>query len=566
MQPAFSTRDAGNALLCLRTRPTLFSASLLAALVRLPLPAAESSSAPAGRIELVLEAGDPRSSLYTSLHEALRAAKPGAKLRLGPGKYVVDNPIVLGLEGLQIIGADRRTTHLYPKRPGREFFVLAADRIAIRHLSIDALLPDRRGRASLPIFISPGHRDCEVSHTAITNSGASAILAPSVEHCRILNNVIINAGDDGIRMRGSHLVVESNFIWRYFDEAIDLARGQGIIVRNNYVRSGRIGITVGEAADAVVHGNMVIDHHLEGIDSGGILTSNFVIDTGTVAYRLVAPRLVANNVADGAKEAGFEILRLENRTVYGNIVLNSASGIRLIDSNDSLVTGNRFCKGNTRAVIAGPRSVANQLFDNSSSCEEDVLARLLPLQRERLSFPKKPPRGWTPQAPPCSDTRWEAFESVLAQYQHIPTGDRFLEGAEVTWATEADHPSASSIEPLFRVNNPGFMIVHVDANEMTSEVTEDLATTLRGAGQHGIGLVRAPFKAFRGISHEFSQVWSLTHGGKEFAIVASDFYTAEPRIYFIVDGRMYWTDKLRFELARAAAALYTWYRHVADIF
>jgi len=545
---------------------TVFAASLLAALVPLPLPAAEGSSAPVGRIELVLEAGEPRSSLHTSLHEALRAAKHGAKLHLGPGKYVVENPIVLGLEGLQIIGADRRTTHLYPKRPGREFFVLAADRIAIRDLSIDALLPDRRGRASIPIFISPGHRGCEVSSTAITNSGASTILAPSVEHCRIRDNVIINAGDDGIRMRGSHLVVENNLIWRYFDEAIDLAGGRGIIVRNNYVRSGRIGITVGEAADAVVHGNMVTDHHLKGIHSGGILTGNFVIDTGSESYRLVAPRLVANNVADGAKGTGFEILQLENRTVYGNIVLNSASGIRLIDSSNNLVTGNRFCNGSTGAVIAGSGSVANELFDNSTSCEEAALARLLPHQRDRLSFVRKSPRGLTSQAPPGADTRWKVFESLLAQYQHIPAGDRFLEGAEVTWATEADRHAADSIEPLFRVNNPGFMIVHVDADRMTSEVTADFATTLRGAGQHGIGLVRAPFKAFRGISDEFGQVWSLTHGGKEVAIVASDFYTAEPRIYFIVDGRMYWTDKVRFELARAVAALYTWYRYVADVF
>ena len=246
------------------------------------------------------------ASQDTDIAAIINLASARTQIQITEGVYLVDNPIILRSEGVTIKGAGPDKTVLTAKNPYLPIFQIQADLITIEALTINALVDKGPSRASFAIQIAEGVRQCNIIRTNIIDAAASAIIGHAASDCTVLNNTIVNSGDDAVRLRGDRLTIVDNTIIRYFDEALDLAVGQNIVVTGNYASSGRIGIVVADSKNAIISMNIVENQILEGIVSGAdpenTISANHVRNAGYTAYNLYAPHVVASNIASGENE------------------------------------------------------------------------------------------------------------------------------------------------------------------------------------------------------------------------------------------------------------------------
>ena len=473
-------------------------------------PGWQATVSPRGRLQHVMSAVD--------LETAVESVSPGTEIVLQPGLYIVDNPMTLYTSDLVIRGAGVENTRIVPKNEGQPVFRLAADGIALESITINALLTDESGRASHAIEISKEHGDCLIAHTKILNTGASAIIGNSAPGCTLVNNVILNSGDDAVRLRGDRLTLVNNIIIGYFDEALDLAGGSNIIVTGNLVSHGRIGIVVDNSNNALIARNIVYDHLNEGIVTGAdreaVVTGNIVIDAGRIAYNLHSSRVVIGNRADGGNETGFSITDIVNAIVSGNTVRGSQQGFVLgaagetvtVNATDDSITGSTT-----------PLMITNCVQLRDSTVTHDC-----------------------PDLPGSPDV--QTAMSQVHDFMNDPEIQSFTLPVDIQGTTSVDADTARQIAAELEYYNPGFLSIHVDGAVMRSQITEDLYKILLGAGKQGIGLMRAPFLRFS--SRRRSFYWYLSYADTDVVMASSRYGGASVRLTNLQDGQPGYMDSM----------------------
>ena len=499
-----------------------------------------------------------------NLEAAVQSATPGTEIVLQPGIYIVDNPVTLHTSDLVIRGAGRDSTRIVPKNQGQPVFTLAADNITLESITIDALLTDKSGHASHAIKINKNHGDCLIAHTKMLNAGASAVIGESAPGCTLVDNMILNSGDDAVQLRGDRLTVIGNTILRYFDEALDLAAGTDIIVTRNYVSYGRIGIVVDDSNKALIARNIVDNQLMQGIvtgtDAEAVVTGNRVTDAGHIAYKLQSPRAVTGNEAQGDNETGFRISSMDGGVISGNIVRDkqqgfvfinetkgdNETGFRIIDMDDGIVFGNTATgkQQDFVFIVTGEAVTDNEPAEADGRIIDDSPA---PLIVSNCVQPNNTVTGGCPGFPGIPNT--QTATSQLHDLQNDPEILSFAPEVDIQGTTSADLNKSRNVASLLKYYNPGFLSIHTDGTVMRSQITEDLYRRLLGAGQLGIGLVRAPFMSFsRG---ERSFYWYLSYAETDVIMVSS--MHGGPRVRFIklqngepgyMDSIVLFTDKL----------------------
>jgi parallel beta-helix repeat protein len=277
---------------------------------------------------------------YADMAAAVNAATEHTTIHLNEGVHVIDNPVVLARPGVRIQGRGRETTIVRPRNAGKPMFEFKADNVGVENLSMDAELENGRARANFGVYIKEGYAHSKVLNTQISNTGASAIIGFEISDSKVVGNIILNSGDDGIQKRGHRLTISNNIIVDYFDEAIDVL-GSDVVVTNNYVNSGRIGIVVGRATNPVVACNTAEDHFHGGIfvasNGRGTVSHNTVKDSVESAYALNSLEVIDSNRAKGNHRVGFEIRNVREGEIVRNAVVGARIGFDLVQSSGNIM-------------------------------------------------------------------------------------------------------------------------------------------------------------------------------------------------------------------------------------
>jgi len=444
------------------------------------------------------------SNYYPNIAAATSSASPGASIQITEGVYIVDNPITLRTKNVKLHGAGADKTIILAKNANQPIFLFEADGITIEAVTINALIDSGPGRASFAIQIQEGYKRCKILQTKILNTAASAIIGHSASGCSLVGNIILNSGDDAVRLRGDRLTVIDNTIVRFFDEALDLASGSDIVVTGNYVANGRIGIVVDDCTNALVSQNYVENQILEGIVTGtdpeATISANTVRNAGNIAYNLYTPQAVTFNQADGAHSVGFRITDMSKGVFFRNSSLGSDRGFvfnngngktTLPKTNTGLDSDKKIISGLSEDITFYDNCEQTSLDGGDTSCAPHYQA--VHLARKTI--------GKTPAAPS----------------QEIYT---FTTPLKIEGEAPNDEILAKKVTALLKFYNPGFLSIQIDGELMKSEITAELYETLKATGEFGIGLVRAPFLRFsRGGRRSF--LWYLSVGETDVAVVSS---------------------------------------------
>ena len=441
------------------------------------------------------------SNDFTDITSAVNSAAPGTQIQITEGTYIVDNPIILDTRDVKLYGSGADKTIILAKNAHQPVFLLEADGISIEAVTINALIDKGPDRASFAVQIQEGNEHCKISQTKILNTAASAIIGHSASDCSLIGNIILNSGDDAVRLRGDRLTVVDNTIIRYFDEALDLAFGSDIVVSGNYVANGRIGIVVADCSNVFMSQNYVENQILEGIVTGtdpeATITANTVRNAGKIAYNLHSPQIVTYNQADTHK-VGFRLTDMSKGIFSQNITRGSSDSFVFENTTNrtTLPKNNVEPDGDTRTIAGISKDI---LFYGN-----------------------------------CEQTSWDSGDTTCtAHYQgdhlakknvgHTSTTDEsiyiFAPAVKLQGTTPGDKKRANKIAGLLKYYNPGFLSIQIDGAVMKSEITADFYETLKETDELGIGLVRAPFLSFSKGMRSF--LWYLSVDGKDVAVVSS---------------------------------------------
>ena len=452
---------------------------------------------------------------YTDITSAVNSASTGTHIQITEGTYIVDNPVILRTSNVKLHGSGADKTIILAKNANQPVFLLEANGITIEAVTINALIDDGPGRASFAVQIQEGNEHCTISQTKILNTAASAIIGHSASDCSLTGNIILNSGDDAVKLHGDRLKVIDNTIIGYFDEALDLAWGSNIVVTGNYVANGRIGIVVDDCTNALVSQNYVENQILQGIVTGtdpdASIIANTVRNTGYIAYNLHTPQIVAFNLADGSHNIGFRLTDMSSGTIFRNITRGSSSSFVFENTNNEATSPNNNVEsdGDTRTIAGISKDIT---FYNN--CEQTSLN--------------------------SDDTSCSPYDQGTHLSQkitgHTIASDQsiyiFAPSVEIQGITTSDKKRAKKVAELLKYYNPGFLSIQIDRALMKSEITADFYEALKGAGELGIGLVRAPFLQFsRGGERSF--LWYLSVNGKEVAVVSSIHGGPKARVSFL---------------------------------
>jgi parallel beta-helix repeat protein len=455
---------------------------------------------------------------FSDINAALNSATENTRIYLDEGTYIVDNPIIIRKNGIKIIGSGREKTIIHPKNVGKAIFMFAADNVGVEAIKMSGKIKDVRGSAAFAIHIKKGCNGCEIRNTEIINTGATAIIGYAVNECSVENNIIGNAGDDAVRLRGHNLKITNNVIYDYMDEGIDVAGGDRIIVTNNYLSNGRIGIVVDDSRRAVIDGNVVENHYDTAIVlrsyKGGIVSCNIVNSSGEKAFSLISPLIVDSNKTIGNNRIGFNILNMSDGIVRKNISMNSGIGFNIENSIGNIIRSNIY-NGNENIFYIDKYSNKNILYNNSTKKEikidEDVCIKNNEIYNS-LEFEKRVPLG--------------KKSDIL---NNIDYGGKSVQDKKI----------AGSIKDFLRHKNPGYLSVHIEGNTMRSEITVDLYNLLKEGGQHVDGLVRIPFKWFRHKADSFFPIWYLSIDNRNVVVVSFNKQApAKVKVNLLENGKM----------------------------
>lgn len=356
--------------------------TVAAAATALPAAAAPLSKfgLDAGTVGVRPGAADDQSR---ALQRAIdKAAKAHIPLVLAPGIYLCgDLNLPAGARLIGVRGATRlRFTH------GRSLLAAEhAETVSLEGLTLDGngqTIPDGRGLAHLSDVQELRIDACEVidaggngvlldacagevTHTAITKAGDTALFSRDGRGLLIIGNIIRGSGNGGIRVwqsekRADGSIVADNRIedtgarsggTGQNGNAINIFRAGNVVVRNNYIRGAAFSAIRGNSASNI----QILGNNCSALDEVAIY-SEFGFQGA----------IIADNIVDGAG-IGISVTNFNEggrlATVRGNIIRNVAArrpgtppedeGIGISVEADTAVNGNVIENAANTGISAG---------------------------------------------------------------------------------------------------------------------------------------------------------------------------------------------------------------------
>jgi hypothetical protein len=353
--------------------------------------------------------------------------------------------------------------------------------------------------------------------------------------------------------------VSHNIIFRSYDEALDLA-GSDILVVNNYAGSGRIGITIGGGTNIVVDGNIVEQHIHGGFNVSAkrraIFSHNIVKDSSAEAYQLTGFDVIDSNRAEGNNRIGFKIADMHGGVIRENLALNSGIGFNLVRSNANLVYRNEYLGEGKDAVVFDKHSHENHTLEDRQFMSGDS-----PSGAARPYVSNGSPRASSVEQITSTAEKQKILESLVGHSLDIDRGrpDHSKFQFHVKGESEGDIKVAKALADFLAPHNPGFLSIDVQGYRFRSQIAPDLGTTLKEAGDLAIGVVRMPIKILRAQSRTLFPVWHLSVGEKEVGIVTLSLSGPGARILVTEEGSLNVERRLILFVAHAAYLFRSFY-------
>ena len=269
-------------------------------------------AAPANAKTIEVAAGE---GAQTRLQEALIVAEPGDVVRLGAGRFQLDNGLSLDVKGVTVRGAGMDATVLdfTGQKDAGEGLLVTSDDVTLRDFAVE----NTRGDG----IKSKGADNIVYYRVRVTwtggpkeSNGAYGIYPVSS------TGVLV----DGCKVSGAS------------DAGIYVGQSKGITVRYNYVENNVAGIEIENSRDAIVSDNLVTRNtggilvfdlpNLPVMGGGNtIIRSNTVVGNDTPNF---APK--GNIVAGVPRGTGVMIMANENVMVQDNLLADNPTAQILI--------------------------------------------------------------------------------------------------------------------------------------------------------------------------------------------------------------------------------------------
>ncbi len=430
----------------------------------------------------------PNREIYSSLEEAVHAAPEDAMVLLSAGTFVVSNPIVLKKRGVKISGKGRNRTLIVPENPGLPVFEVRANDVTVESMKVEGQTPDGTGRASVGFNIAENIQGFSLYHSFIVNIGASSVLGHSVDNLLLHGNIIASSGDDGVQLSGRNIIISNNIILGYFDEAIDILQSRHLIIKDNYLALGRIGLTADRSSNFVIDHNLIVNHTMQGMvlvsKGNGNVSGNVVVDAEETGIVLESIDLVMSNLVKGKAKLGFQLRDITGGVIVYNQALGAIDGFDVPGLRLSLVSGNLFSDKNGKYQYIG--------MPNTGAAPIPIVFRgQLCEEKEFLALSTFLANGSEESNLVSGDS--DCISAVVAENIKQAFADRGGKVMKAMGVTSKDQRTGDKISAFFQRHNPGFLTLEVNGPNIKSQITEDLYHTLLGIGQKGIGLVRYPY-------------------------------------------------------------------------
>jgi nitrous oxidase accessory protein len=322
------------------------------------LPADQLSPRPADRAEAhPLRAGReivvaPRGTIST-VSAALALARPGDRVRVGPGVY--REPRLVIDKRLELIGEDGA---VLDGQNAHEVVTVTADSVVIRGFTVRNVgVSFTEDRAGIRL---DGVRDCVVEGNRLVGTFFGIYAAKAVD-CRIAGNRIQGAG-----------TTESGS-----GNGIHLWYSSGMVVEDNEVRGHRDGIYLEFSRDATIRHNLsagnlryglhfMFSHGCRYLDN--IFTGN---GAGVAVMYSRGVAMARNRFEQSRGSAAFGLLLkdLAQSEIHDNVFADNTVGLYAEGTTGSLVEGNAFLRNGWAVKIladaTGNRFIRNRFIGNS---------------------------------------------------------------------------------------------------------------------------------------------------------------------------------------------------------
>jgi F-box protein 11 len=322
----------------------------------------------------------PQGGSYRSISEAVRAAPPGARIRVRPGRYhgglVLDKPV-------EIIG-EGRAEDIVLESSASNCLLVQTERTLVRGLSLRGR-SGRRGGECVAVEVPCGRlvlEDCDVtsdSLTCVAIHGAAA--AAEIRRCRIHDS---SDGPGVLFAAGSRGTVEGCVIFNNRMAGIEIREGSQCAVENcDVFGNAGTGVQIGGGSNPTLRGCRIHDGKGSGLlihDQGLGLLENCDIFanafSGVEIREAANPRLQGCRIYDG-REAGVLVHTGGLGTLEEcEIFRNALSGIMIQEGSSPVIQRCRIHTGTQAGILVNSQGSGTvddcEIFGNGMAGMEIV--------------------------------------------------------------------------------------------------------------------------------------------------------------------------------------------------
>jgi len=338
---------------------------------------------------------------YTTIQEAIDAADPGDTVYVYNGTYYENLEVY---KTLSLIGEDRNTTIVDGGGSG-DVVLVTADWVNITRFTVTSSGSDGNGAG---IGLNSAE-NCYIANNSVSNNGYGITLFLSInniianntissndrngislfasESITISNNVMVEGGvyieGHGLEHWNTHTIDTSNtvngkpvYYWKNVTSGIIpsgagqviLVNCTGVIVENQNVSNGSVGIELLLSSDITIANNTVSNNHFGiflYVSSSNDVSNNTISNNWEGIYLGVSG---SNTIADNTvsyNERGIYLESSVRHTITNNTVSNNVEGIYIIaSSNYNIIDNNNASSNRENGILLS--SSRNNIVDNNT--------------------------------------------------------------------------------------------------------------------------------------------------------------------------------------------------------
>jgi Right handed beta helix region len=441
-------------------------------------PAAEQAAGPAAD-------GSPERP-FPTVAEALRAAPPGALVRIAEGTYA--EALVLG-KPVVLVGAGRSKTLLVapPGQQGPVVRVQANARVELRGLAIE--------RAPIGVAVEGGA--IRLEGVALRELAVSALVARDAEVAFLDGEVAaVGAGSRSVavRIEGGSLEMRRSFMLRSGRRAIEIRRGRGLLEGVEVSDIPLAAVQALDGAEVTVQGGRFARIGGSALYAGGSKLSVSRASVSHAEYAAIGNRGAEIEVRDSelndTRIAGVAFVRsrgllshcvLARSGTDAAVAITEASGTVRLLSNRIVRPGPLGVHVTHATVVALDNSIGGALLDRDGDLGDGIYALDADLSLER------------------NDVRGNAGSGVTAARSRVRLLRNLFASNGRAGLVLLDRSSANANQNRFEGNHgPGVLVAELSAatllgNRFSGNVAYDVDPVCGGGGSVDLGAGNAFF-------------------------------------------------------------------------